>query len=101
MAECSPGRVVLDPTLRLGHDARVVASALETPLWVITGEAAAPERAQALQSRGVEIFRVPAADGKLDLSAALKALAGRGITRLMVETGPILAAPAGARRSGR
>jgi diaminohydroxyphosphoribosylaminopyrimidine deaminase/5-amino-6-(5-phosphoribosylamino)uracil reductase len=92
MAERSPVRVVLDTRLRLGLDARVVATARETPLWVITGEAAAPEREQALQARGVEVFRVAATDGKLDLVAALKRLAGRGITRLMVETGPILAA---------
>ena len=37
-------------------------------------------------------MRVAAADGRLDLGAVLKLLARRGITRLMVETGPILAA---------
>ncbi|HEX4826778.1 MAG TPA: dihydrofolate reductase family protein, partial [Xanthobacteraceae bacterium] len=41
---------------------------------------------------GVDIARVPGADGKLDLAAVLKLLAQRGITRLMVESGPILAA---------
>ncbi len=92
MAERSPVRVVLDTDLRLGLDLRVVATAHETPLWVITSAGAAPERERALQARGVEVFRVPAAGGKLDLMAALKGLAERGITRLMVETGPILAA---------
>ena len=33
-----------------------------------------------------------ATDGRLDLGAVLKLLAERGITRLMVEAGPILAA---------
>jgi diaminohydroxyphosphoribosylaminopyrimidine deaminase/5-amino-6-(5-phosphoribosylamino)uracil reductase len=32
------------------------------------------------------------ADGRLDLAAVLRLLAQRGITRLMVEAGPILAA---------
>ena len=92
MAERSPVRVVLDTDLRLGLDLRVVATAHETPLWVITSAGAAPERERALQARGVEVFRVPAAGGKLDLMAALNRLAERGITRVMVETGPILAA---------
>jgi len=34
---------------------------------------------------------VAQAGGELDLAAVLKLLAGRGITRLMVESGPILA----------
>ena len=38
------------------------------------------------------MLRTAAEAGKLDLAAALKLLAGRGITRLMVEAGPILAA---------
>jgi diaminohydroxyphosphoribosylaminopyrimidine deaminase / 5-amino-6-(5-phosphoribosylamino)uracil reductase len=40
----------------------------------------------------VEIFRAPGQASRLDLSAVLKLLAERGITRLMVEGGPTLAA---------
>jgi len=92
MAERSPVRVVLDTNLQLPLDARVVATALEAPLWVLAGAQAPPDREAALQARGVEVIRVPAGDGGLDLKAALQSLAGRGITRLMAETGPILAA---------
>ena len=35
---------------------------------------------------------MPGANGKLDLAAVLRGLAGRGITRVMVEAGPILSA---------
>jgi diaminohydroxyphosphoribosylaminopyrimidine deaminase/5-amino-6-(5-phosphoribosylamino)uracil reductase len=42
-------------------------------------------------AQGAEVLRVAAADGKLDLAVVLKVLAGRGITRVMVEAGPILA----------
>jgi diaminohydroxyphosphoribosylaminopyrimidine deaminase/5-amino-6-(5-phosphoribosylamino)uracil reductase len=92
MADRSPVRVVLDANLQIGLETRLVASARETPLWVIAGERAPPDRAQALAARGVEVLRVAARDGRLGLSAALKSLAARGITRLMVEAGPILAA---------
>src|SRR2546427_653773 len=53
---------------------------------------AARAREQALAAHGVDVARVPGTDGKLELAAVLKLLAQRGITRLMVESGPILAA---------
>jgi diaminohydroxyphosphoribosylaminopyrimidine deaminase/5-amino-6-(5-phosphoribosylamino)uracil reductase len=45
-----------------------------------------------LKAKGVEVFRVEGKDGRLDLAAVLKTLADRGITRLMVEGGPTVAA---------
>ena len=59
---------------------------------MITGEAAPPEGMRALADKGVEVFQVAAGNAGLDLEAALKLLASRGITRLMVEAGPLLAA---------
>jgi len=88
----SPVRVVLDATLRLPLAGKLVATARELPLWVVTSEAAAPAREQALAAHGVDVARVPGTDGKLELAAVVKLLAQRGITRLMVESGPILAA---------
>jgi diaminohydroxyphosphoribosylaminopyrimidine deaminase/5-amino-6-(5-phosphoribosylamino)uracil reductase len=86
----SPVRIVLDSALRLPPASRLVASARQVPLWVVTGEAAR-EGADALTAQGVEVLRVATTDGKLDLVAVLQLLAERGITRLMVEAGPILA----------
>jgi diaminohydroxyphosphoribosylaminopyrimidine deaminase/5-amino-6-(5-phosphoribosylamino)uracil reductase len=91
MADRSPVRVVLDSKLRLATDSRLVASARETPLWVVTGELSAAERAQALRAAGAEVLAAPAAAGGLDLVAVLTRLAERGVTRVMVEAGPILA----------
>src|SRR5215510_48168 len=88
----SPVRVVLDATLRLPLTSKLVATARQVPLWVVTSEAAARPREQALAAYGVDVARVPGAEGKLELAAVLKLLAQRGITRLMVESGPILAA---------
>jgi diaminohydroxyphosphoribosylaminopyrimidine deaminase / 5-amino-6-(5-phosphoribosylamino)uracil reductase len=92
MTDRSPVRIVLDGTLRLPLTSRLVATAKETPLWVITGEMASREREQALTARGVPVLRIKGSDEKLDLAAVLACLAERGITRLMVEAGPILAA---------
>jgi diaminohydroxyphosphoribosylaminopyrimidine deaminase / 5-amino-6-(5-phosphoribosylamino)uracil reductase len=93
MAGRSPVRVVLDGSLRLPLTSRLVATANETPLWVITAEETAPqEREQALTAHGVLVLRVAGRSEKVDLAAVLKCLAEQGITRLLVEAGPILAA---------
>jgi diaminohydroxyphosphoribosylaminopyrimidine deaminase/5-amino-6-(5-phosphoribosylamino)uracil reductase len=88
----SPVRVVLDATLRLPLASKLVATARQVPLWVLTSETAARSREQALAAHGVDVARVPGTHGKLELAAVLKFLAQRGVTRLMVESGPILAA---------
>jgi diaminohydroxyphosphoribosylaminopyrimidine deaminase / 5-amino-6-(5-phosphoribosylamino)uracil reductase len=102
MAARSPARIVLDTHLRLPAASALVRSARKTPVWVMTGADAPEEAEAALAAHGVEVLRIPsalspAAAGKgvgdgLDLQAVLHLLADRGITRLMVEAGPIIAA---------
>src|SRR5436190_12217631 len=88
----SPVRVVLDGDLRLPLASKLVATARQVPLWVVASEGADPLREQALKARGADVARVAATGGRLDLAEMLKLLARRGITRVMVEGGPILAA---------
>jgi diaminohydroxyphosphoribosylaminopyrimidine deaminase/5-amino-6-(5-phosphoribosylamino)uracil reductase len=92
MAQRSPVRVVLDSGLRLPPRSRLADSATRTLDWVFIDESAKPDHEQELTSGGVEVLRVPGAKGRLDLVAVLRGLAGRGITRVMVEAGPILSA---------
>jgi diaminohydroxyphosphoribosylaminopyrimidine deaminase/5-amino-6-(5-phosphoribosylamino)uracil reductase len=92
MEQCSPVRVVLDAHLRLPLTSRLVATARETPLWVIAGADAPRENEDALRAHGADVLRLPAPEGRVDLAALLKVLGERGITRLMVEGGPIVAA---------
>jgi diaminohydroxyphosphoribosylaminopyrimidine deaminase / 5-amino-6-(5-phosphoribosylamino)uracil reductase len=88
----SPVRIVLDSAVRLPPTSRLVRTAPEVPVWVF-GDARSHDTVQAaLEAAGVEILRAPGKEGRLDLSAVLKLLAERGITRLMVEGGPTLAA---------
>jgi diaminohydroxyphosphoribosylaminopyrimidine deaminase/5-amino-6-(5-phosphoribosylamino)uracil reductase len=92
MEERSPVRVVLDSRLRLPEGSRLANSATRTLDWVFVDENARPDHEAALTQAGVELLRVPGSNGRLDLGAVLRALAGRGITRVMVEAGPILSA---------
>jgi diaminohydroxyphosphoribosylaminopyrimidine deaminase/5-amino-6-(5-phosphoribosylamino)uracil reductase len=92
MAKNSPVRVVADSLLRLPLHSRLVTSATETPVWVIAGMSAPQDAEFRLLPLGVEVLRSPDSTDPLDLQDALGFLAAKGITRLMVEGGPTLAA---------
>src|SRR5262252_4774754 len=91
MAKMSPARVLLDAGLRLPMQSRLLATAGETPLWIMTGKHAPAAAETAARQGGAEVLRVAEKQGRLDLREALKLLAERGITRLMVEGGPTVA----------
>jgi diaminohydroxyphosphoribosylaminopyrimidine deaminase/5-amino-6-(5-phosphoribosylamino)uracil reductase len=92
MEQRSPVRVVLDSALRLPENSKLAGSASRTLDWVFVDAAARLAHEGALAATGVEVLRVPGQAGRLDLAEVLRALAGRGITRVMVEAGPILSA---------
>jgi diaminohydroxyphosphoribosylaminopyrimidine deaminase/5-amino-6-(5-phosphoribosylamino)uracil reductase len=92
MAARSPVRVVLDANLRLPPGSRLVQTARETPVWLCAETSADRTREQELNSFGIDVMRLHGIAGRLDLAEVLRALAARGITRLMVEGGPMVAA---------
>jgi diaminohydroxyphosphoribosylaminopyrimidine deaminase/5-amino-6-(5-phosphoribosylamino)uracil reductase len=86
----SPVRVVLDRSLRIPATSRLVRSARETPLWVMTSNVSEAPAAMKLGAAGAQVIRVATATAPppgLDLPAVLQALAGKGITQLLVEGG--------------
>lgn len=90
----SPVRLVLDSGLDIALDSALVRTACDVPVWVIAADDAPADRAAALMERGVEVLRAPRGgpDGRVHLPAVLKLLGLLGITRLMVEGGPTVAA---------
>jgi len=88
----SPMRIVFDTKLRLPPGSRLVQTARETPTLVLCGLDAASEPEEELVRNGVEVVRSPlSAEGRLDVFAALRALAQRNVVSLMVEGGAELA----------
>jgi diaminohydroxyphosphoribosylaminopyrimidine deaminase/5-amino-6-(5-phosphoribosylamino)uracil reductase len=85
----SPVRVVLDRALRIPGSSKLVHSARETPLWVMTSNLSEAPAAMKLGAAGAQVIRVAATSAPpgLDLQAVLHALAEKGITRLLVEGG--------------
>jgi len=89
MAARSPVRVVLDRNLRIPGSSRLIHSARETPLWVMTSSLAEAAAAMKLGAAGAQVIRVATAATPpgLDLGGVLRALSDKGITRLLVEGG--------------
>jgi diaminohydroxyphosphoribosylaminopyrimidine deaminase/5-amino-6-(5-phosphoribosylamino)uracil reductase len=85
----SPVRLVLDRALRIPGTSRLVHSARETPLWVMTSDFSEAPAAMKLGAAGAQVIRVAATTEPpgLDLPAVLHALSDKGITRLLVEGG--------------
>jgi diaminohydroxyphosphoribosylaminopyrimidine deaminase / 5-amino-6-(5-phosphoribosylamino)uracil reductase len=85
----SPVRVVLDRSLRIPGSSRLVRSARETPLWIMTSNLSEAPAASRLGASGAQVMRVATTTKPpgLDLAAVLHALSDKGITRLLVEGG--------------
>jgi diaminohydroxyphosphoribosylaminopyrimidine deaminase/5-amino-6-(5-phosphoribosylamino)uracil reductase len=92
MEDRSPLRVVFDSGLRLPLASQLVTTAREVPVWVVAEERASQDTERTLAPHGIEVIRAPLTDEGVDVALALGELSERGITRLMVEGGPLLAA---------
>lgn len=79
-----PLRVVVDSKLSVPPGARLFDADGPVLIYATLIEG---ERADALRERGAEVALAPGANGKVDLSAMLHDLAGRGVNELHVEAG--------------
>jgi len=95
MENRSPIRVVLDGSLKIPLDCHLVQTAKARKLIVIASENAPAEKQKALEDAGAEVIRVPCTRDrhrKPAIDDAMQELGNRGITRLLVEGGPVLSA---------
>ena len=87
-----PVRIVIDSRLSHAPTSRLGQSARQTPVWLVHTDAAAAANRQAWLGQGATLISVAASAHHADLTAALRALAGRGLTRILCEGGGQLAA---------
>lgn len=85
-------RVVADSHLRTPLSATLVATAAETPTWMLIRNGADPERRDAFTDLGIRLVEVAGAEVGVDPTQALWALGDAGLTRVLVEGGAQLAA---------
>lgn len=86
-----PVRVVLSRHLDLPLDSALARSAGDIPLWVLHG-GANPDLIAAWEGMGAICVACPIRGRQIDLTAAMSALAERGLTRVFCEGGGALAA---------
>ncbi|WP_108883361.1 bifunctional diaminohydroxyphosphoribosylaminopyrimidine deaminase/5-amino-6-(5-phosphoribosylamino)uracil reductase RibD [Anderseniella sp. Alg231-50] len=92
MADRSPVRIVSDSKLSIPLTSRLVGSANDVPLWIMTTSACAPDTRSALEARGVQVIECGATvDGKVDLDDMLVKLADRGVSHVLAEGGAHMA----------
>jgi diaminohydroxyphosphoribosylaminopyrimidine deaminase/5-amino-6-(5-phosphoribosylamino)uracil reductase len=89
----SPIRIVADGRLRLPLTSKLVRDAQKVPVWILTFPDSEPDRRKAFVDCGVELIDVPPASdtGLMDMKVAMRLLAERGLTRVLVEGGARLA----------
>ncbi len=89
----SPVRIVADGRLRLPLTSKLVRTAQEADVVILTRGDVEPHRREAFEDQGIELIDVPVSpQNMMDMKAALEILGARGITRLLVEGGARLAA---------
>ena len=94
MEGSNPVRVVLDGSAPLPGTHALVAGAGEHPTWIVSTPSLGRDGRHAVwEQAGAEVIEAAAdEEGRPLLAAALEALAGRGLTRVLVEGGGRLAA---------
>jgi diaminohydroxyphosphoribosylaminopyrimidine deaminase/5-amino-6-(5-phosphoribosylamino)uracil reductase len=80
-------RVVMDSSLRLRCDSRLVSSREDGPVLVLCSKSASERRRRRLASAGVRVESLNRRSDGLDLGEALRLLGSLGVSRLLVEGG--------------
>jgi diaminohydroxyphosphoribosylaminopyrimidine deaminase/5-amino-6-(5-phosphoribosylamino)uracil reductase len=84
-------RIVVDSHLRSPLTANLIATAHDTPTWILARDGCDALRHHAFGDLGVRVMSVKSSAAGVDLAAGLAALGEAGLTRLLVEGGAQIA----------
>lgn len=90
MADRSPVRVIVAGRRLPPVSAKLVRTARETPTWLAASLTFTEQALAPYLDAGCRILRVASVDGRPWLPAVCEALVAEGITRLLVEGGPVM-----------
>jgi len=90
-----PVRIVLDNSLRIPLDCKLLATAKKSHVLIVTGEQtlhANQAIADKIAKKGAQIITVPAVQGRCDIKYLLDELSRRDVQQLLIEGGPTVLA---------
>jgi diaminohydroxyphosphoribosylaminopyrimidine deaminase/5-amino-6-(5-phosphoribosylamino)uracil reductase len=82
-----PMRIVLDTHLSIPEDARILHLASDSDTLIVCSDSAPLEKRKKLEGRGTRFLTLDAKEGRIDLTALVKALGKMDITSLLIEGG--------------
>lgn len=83
----TPIRIVLDPSLRLPMDARLIQTIQTAPLWLVCDENADPIKIQKMEAQGCKVITVPLGESPYNPIGTMQVLAQHGISTVLLEGG--------------
>jgi diaminohydroxyphosphoribosylaminopyrimidine deaminase/5-amino-6-(5-phosphoribosylamino)uracil reductase len=90
----NPLRIVVDGRLRLPLDSKVLTTASEIPTLILTSRTAPAGKVKRIRALGAEVLALPGKQGQISLRLAMRRLAARGVSSILVEGGATIAAAA-------
>lgn len=83
-----PIRIIADSKLRIPETARILKQKNQKNTWILTTDQADQEKLKRLVKLGIQIISCrPSAEGKVDMNHAMREVARREITSILVEGG--------------
>ena len=82
-----PVRVILDSSLKIPLDAKIINSVDISPVIIYASEKADIKKIELLKSKNIQVLKVPLENNMLDLHSVLSSLYDLGYMNVMVESG--------------
>ena len=80
-------RIIVDTSLGISTDAKVIQQSSEAPTWVVCSSEAKDDKKRRLESAGVRVLTANVREGWIDLGALMSQLGNEGIASLLLEGG--------------
>lgn len=90
-----PTRIILDSSLKISLDCKLLSTAKKSPVLIVSGEQAIqsnPDFVDKIKQKGAQILAVSVQQGRCDIKLLLDELSSRGVQQLLVEGGPTVLA---------
>lgn len=82
-----PHRIVLDSTLKIPLNSKILSLTSEAKTIIVTTEKASKEKIARLEALGVQVISTPSKANQVDLEVLMKILGSRGIDSILIEGG--------------